>query len=162
MRGTFCFWAAAVIAVGLSACDDGGDDGDDGGSMGGAVSGGTSAMGGDPSGGTPSAGGEPAMGGRPISVARLIRFNFPVDWAGPEVQDIVRTSKHIQNLKPVQNHCDEARTPVNALKHNGVNIYCNHKMNTQAKNSLKRKLFKNRNPQKLEFFENQNASQTFK
>ena len=37
--------------------------------------------------------------GRPVSVARLIRFNFPVDWAGPESVESGGTGGEIKDLK---------------------------------------------------------------
>ena len=39
------------------------------------------------------------MHGQPVSVARLIRFHFPAEWAGPEVQELTYTEFNISNLR---------------------------------------------------------------
>ena len=39
------------------------------------------------------------LSGKPISVARLIRFNFPASWAGPDASDLAESSGDISHLK---------------------------------------------------------------
>ena len=43
--------------------------------------------------------GEPIFDGRPVSVARLIRFHFPVDWGGPEAAEVSPEQNRVRELR---------------------------------------------------------------
>ena len=54
--------------------------------------------------------GAPVLDGRPVSVSRLIRFNFPVDWAGADAIELSQNQKSLETLRSRMFVCVSPRT----------------------------------------------------
>ena len=54
--------------------------------------------------------GEPAAEGKPVSVARLIRFRFPSDWAGPDQHELALDAGFVSKLRPGCMICVQPKT----------------------------------------------------
>ena len=54
--------------------------------------------------------GEPAGGGKAVSISRLIRFRFPIEWAGVEAQEMEQNVRSIADLKIGNMVCVAPRT----------------------------------------------------